>query len=98
MTSKEIIEDEIKVLEHKLLIYEMDNNKPKINILKTEIETKDIVLKDLEVLEILKQLAKGVIELKNNNIDITKYVVLISESTNDKIKNWLEKRDKNEKN
>lgn len=45
---------------------------------------------ELEVVEILKKLAKGVINLKENNIDITKYVVLISESTNEKIKQWLE--------
>ena len=49
--------------------------------------------KDLEILEILKELAKGVIDLKNNNIDITKYVVLISESTNEKVKNWLERKE-----
>lgn len=48
------------------------------------------VLKDLEVLEILKQLAKEVIDLKEKNIDITKYVVLISESTNEKIKEWFD--------
>lgn len=78
MTSKEAIQ----VLKN--------HNNRKYELVNKRRYAVSIIEQDLEVLDILKTLAKGVIDLKEKNIDITKYVVLISESTNEKIKQWVE--------
>ena len=53
------------------------------------------IKRDLEVLELLKQLLKGSITLQNNEVDISHYVAILSESTNKQLKEWLEKMKEN---
>lgn len=48
------------------------------------------ILKDLEILDLLKQLLKSAKVFKENEIDISKCVVILSESTDEMIKEWLE--------
>lgn len=90
MTSKEALNS----IADKCAIKEYDKNGNLIKWVGTIDKEYLTIMQDLEILEILKKLAKGVIDLKEKNIDITKYVVLISESTNKKIKEWLNGKNK----
>ena len=51
MTSKEIVLNEIKRLEHNLKIYEKENMTTQIEYAKTNILVNNLILKDLERLE-----------------------------------------------
>ena len=55
MTSKEIVLNEIKRLEHNLKIYEKENMTAQIEYAKTNIIVNNLILKDLEILDILKK-------------------------------------------
>lgn len=72
--------------------WEKPTKTPKIEKQDREQVKKDfeLIRQDLEILEILKQLLKGVKVLKNNKVDISDYVVILSESTDEKLKEWLE--------
>ncbi len=55
MTSKEIILSEIKRWEHNLKIYEKEKMETQIEYAKTNIVFYNYILKDLEILEIIKK-------------------------------------------
>lgn len=56
-------------------------------------ECRQIIEKDLEILKLLKELLKGANILKKNEIDISKYVAIITNSTSEILKEWMEEND-----
>lgn len=80
MTSKEALQ------KLKLLMFERDEDVRDIN---KNLVLLDVIEKDLEVLELLKQLLKSANILKKNEIDISKYAVILSDSTSEILKEWL---------
>lgn len=55
---------------------------------KVNKELYEIILKDLEILEILKPFVKAIIELKEQNINVLDFN--ISDNLKEKIKEWVE--------
>lgn len=89
MTSQEIILDEIKRLEHTLNIYEKDNNKHYIEIIKTNIEVNKLILKDLEVLDILKENAHLYVHNVNKDVKAIQINITTCNDNFNKVEEWL---------
>ena len=49
-----------------------------------------VIENDLEMIKLFKDILKGAKILKKNEVDMSKCVTILSESTNEKIKEWLE--------
>ena len=88
MTSKETLKELCKGCEYALSLSKQ--RCPFRSISNDYCDEYNDLLKDLEILELLKQLLKGAKILKKNEIDISKYVAIITDSTSKELKELLE--------